>query len=105
VCVDGVRHIARKLSRRATSFLYTSSQSEVYKKSYELTKSRESKPGQFRDSFLGVPGQKAIRMWVPRTNTENIIRGKVVASLRVRAVVSLVSPELPMACLSTKGVL
>jgi len=32
------------------------------KNSYELAKSRESKPGQFRDFSLGVPGQKAIRM-------------------------------------------
>ncbi len=36
--------------------------------------------GQFWDSSLGVPRQKAIRMWVPRSNAENIIWGKVVAS-------------------------
>jgi hypothetical protein len=69
-----------KNSRRATSLLQTSSQSKVWAKSYELTKSRKSKPGQFRDSSLGVPGQKAIRMWVPWSNTKNIIWGKVVAS-------------------------
>jgi hypothetical protein len=49
-------------------------------KSYDLVKSRESKPGQFRDSTLGVPGQKAIRMWVRRSNAENTIWGKVVGS-------------------------
>jgi len=38
-----------------------------------------SKPGRFQDSS-GVPRQKAIRMWVPRSNAENIIWGKVVAS-------------------------
>jgi len=30
---------------------------------------------------LGVSRQKAIRVWVPRSNTENTIWGKVVASL------------------------
>jgi hypothetical protein len=50
-----------KFSRRATSLLQTSSQSEVWTKSYELPKSRESKSGQFRDSceiLLGSPGKK-----------------------------------------------
>jgi len=58
-----------KLSRRATSLLQTSSQLEVWTKSYDRSKSRESKPGQFRDSSLGVPRQKAIRMCVPRRGT------------------------------------
>ncbi len=31
-------------------------------RSYELPKSRESKPGEFRDSSLGVSGQKTIQM-------------------------------------------
>jgi hypothetical protein len=44
----------------------------VSAKKYDLTKSW--------DSILGVPGQKAIRMWVRRSNAENIIWGKVVAS-------------------------
>jgi hypothetical protein len=35
---------------------------EVGARSYDRPKSRESKLGQFRDSTLGVPGQKAIRM-------------------------------------------
>jgi len=42
---------------------------------------RESKPGQFRDSSLGVPGIKAIRMRVRWSNAKNTIWGKVVASL------------------------
>ncbi len=78
--VDGVQHTVGKLLRRATSLLQTSSQSEVWAGSYEFPKSKESKPGQFRDSSLGVPGIKAIWMWVPRSNTENTIWGKVVAS-------------------------
>jgi len=47
---------------------------------YELPKSRESKLGQFWDSSLGVPGLKAIRMWVSWSNTENTTWEKVVAS-------------------------
>jgi len=44
----------------ATSLLQTSSQSEVWAGNYELPKSWESQPGQFLDSFLGVPEIKAI---------------------------------------------
>jgi hypothetical protein len=49
-----VRHIVGNLSRIATRFLQTSSRSEVWARNYELPKSRESKPGQFQDSF-GTP--------------------------------------------------
>jgi hypothetical protein len=80
VCVDKVQHTVGNFLRRATSLLQTSSQSEVWVGSYELPKSRESKSGQFRDSSLGVPGIKAIWMWVRRSNAENTIWGKVVAS-------------------------
>jgi len=80
MCAGGVRHTVGKLLRRTTSLLQTSSQSEVWAGSYEFPKSQESKSGQFRDSSLGVPGIKAIWMWVPRSNVENTIWGKVVAS-------------------------
>jgi len=80
VCTGGVRHTVGKLLRRATSLLQTSSQSEVWVGSYELPKSRESQPRQFRDSSLGVPGIKAIWMQVRQSNVENTIWGKVVAS-------------------------
>jgi len=59
VCAGGVRHTVGKLLRRATSLLQTSSQSEVLVRSYEFPKSRESKPGQFWDSSLGVPRNKS----------------------------------------------
>jgi len=78
VCAGGVRHTVGKLLRRATSFLQTSSQSEVWAESYELPKSRKSNPGQFRDSPLGVPRLKVIRMRVRWSNIENTIWGKVV---------------------------
>jgi len=58
----------------------TSSRSEVGARSYDVPKSRESKPGQFRDSTLGVLGQKAIRMPVLWVNVENTIGRMVVAS-------------------------
>jgi len=64
VCTGGVQHTVGKLSRRATSLLHTSSQSEVEARSYERPKSRESKSGQFRDSILRVPRKSAIRMQV-----------------------------------------
>jgi hypothetical protein len=92
VCSDGVRHTVGKLLRKATSLLQTSSQSEVCAGSYELPKSRESKPGQFRDSSLGVLGIKAIWMRVPWGNAENTIWGEGGGFPRIWAVVSQVSP-------------
>jgi hypothetical protein len=84
VCANKVRHIIGKLLRRARSLVQTSSQSKVLVGSYELPKSQESKPGQFRDSSLGVPGIKTIWMQVRWNNAKNIIWGKVVASLESR---------------------
>jgi hypothetical protein len=80
MCADGVQHTIGKLLRRAKILLQTSSQSEVWAGSYEFPKSPKSKPGQFWDSSLGVPGIKAIWMRVPRSNVKNTIWGKVVAS-------------------------
>jgi len=80
VCAKGVQHIVGKLSRRAITLLQTLSWSKVWARSYDVTKSKESKPRQFQNSTLGVPGQKAIWAWVRRSNTENTIWGKVVAS-------------------------
>jgi hypothetical protein len=37
------------------------------------------KPGQFRDSTLGIPGKSAIRVQVRRGGTENTIGRMVVA--------------------------
>jgi hypothetical protein len=68
VCENGMRYTVGKSLRRATSLLQTSSQSKVWAGSYELPKSRESKPWQFRDSSLGVPGIKAIWMRVWQSN-------------------------------------
>jgi hypothetical protein len=51
-----------KALKESSRLLQTSSQSKVWARSYGCPKSRESKPGQFRDSSLRVPGKSAIRM-------------------------------------------
>jgi hypothetical protein len=89
-CASGVRHGVGKLSLRATTLVQTSSRSGVGARSYEVPKSWDSNPGEFRDSTLGVSGKSDIRAWVPRRVTEYTIGSKVVAYSRVRAVVSLV---------------
>jgi hypothetical protein len=93
MCAPGVQHGVGKLSSRTTTLVQTLSRSEVGARSYEVPKSRDSNPGQFRDSTLGVPGKSDIRAWVPRRITEYTIGSKVVAYSQVRAVVSLVCPS------------
>jgi hypothetical protein len=95
MCAGKVQHTVGKLSRRPTSLLQTSSQSEVWARSYERSKSRESKPGQFQDSTLGVPGKSAIRMQVRWSNTKNTYMGEGGSFPRVRATVSQVSQCCP----------
>jgi hypothetical protein len=58
----GLQHGIGKLLTRATTLVETSFQSELGARSYGGPKFRESKPGQFRDSTLGVLGKKAIWM-------------------------------------------
>jgi hypothetical protein len=62
VRVGGMQHTVGKLLTRPTTLLQTTSPSEVYSQSYGASKLRESHLGRFRDSQMGVPGQKAIRM-------------------------------------------
>jgi hypothetical protein len=50
---------------------------------YGAPKSQESQLWQFRDSHLGVSGQKAIWMWVSWRGTKYTIREKVVVSPQV----------------------
>jgi hypothetical protein len=58
----GVQHGVEKLSMRATSLVESLFRSKFEARSYERPKSRESKPGQFRDSSLGVSRKRAIWM-------------------------------------------
>jgi hypothetical protein len=80
----GMQHVFGKLLTRATTLVQTSSQSEVCTRSYSPAKLQDSQPWRFRDSHLGVPGQKAIWMPLLRSGAEYIIWGKVVASLESR---------------------
>jgi hypothetical protein len=75
-----VRHAVGKLSMRATTSVETSSRSKVCTGSYSLAKLRDSQPWKFRDSHLGVSGQKIIRMPFPQGGAEYTVWGKVVAS-------------------------
>jgi hypothetical protein len=80
MCDGGVRHGVEKLSRRATRLVQTLSRSKVKARRYDGPKSRESKSRQFRDSTLGVPGQRATWACAQWSNAKNNIWGKVVAS-------------------------
>jgi len=80
LCIGGVSHTIGKILTRATTFLLTSSQSEVCTRSYGPPKSWKSQFREFRDSNLRVPGQNDIWVLVLCLATKNTIRGKVVAS-------------------------
>ncbi len=90
-----VRYTVGKLS--------TIAQLEVWAKSYSLVKLQESKPRQFRDSPLGVSGQKNHLDVSATERRKEYYIGEGVGFPWIRAVVSLVSLESPVACPSTKG--
>ncbi len=74
-------HMLGKISRRATTFLQTSLQSEVYTQNYEPPKLRESQFREFWNSNLGIQGQNDIWVLALWPSTKNTIRGKVMVSL------------------------
>jgi len=78
--VGGMPHIIGKLSTRVTTLLKTSSQLKVYRESYGSPKSWESQFWEFHDSNLGVPEQNDIQVLALWLGTNNIIRGKAMAS-------------------------
>jgi hypothetical protein len=77
---SGMRHAIEKLLIMDTTFLQTSSQSEVYTQSYGPPKSWESQLWEFRDSHLGVLGQNDIWVLAPWQGPNYFIREKMVAS-------------------------
>jgi len=89
-----VQHGVGKLLMRATTLLQTTLRSKVCLQSYGAPKSWES--------HSGVLGKIAIWMWAPWRVTEYTIRGKVVASPQVRAMVSLVCPCCPWLVLAPR---
>ncbi len=66
-------HPIEKLSMKATTLLWTSTQSEVYTQSYWITKSRESRFWEFQNSHLKVMGQNDLWMLTPWPCIENTI--------------------------------
>jgi hypothetical protein len=78
--VGGERHTIGNLSTTTTTWFQTSSQSKVFTQSYGPPKLQESQLCEFRDSYLGVSGQKIIWMWTSWRDTKYTNRGKVVAS-------------------------
>jgi hypothetical protein len=74
-CVGGVQHGVGKLSKIATRLVQSSSRSKIRVRSCDGPKSRESKPGQFRDSF-GTP------LWESR-DKEPLGRGRGGAMQRI----------------------
>ncbi len=87
-----VQHTVGKLSTRATTLLQTAPQSEVCSQSYGAPKSRESQLAGFRDSHLGVPGEKS-HLDVGSVASHRVYyKGEGGGFPQVRAVVSLVCP-------------
>ncbi len=80
MCKQHATYHWKKILIRATTFLQTSSQLEVYTQNYKAPKSRESQLWEFQDSHLGIPKQNAIWMWASWRGTKYTIGGKVVAS-------------------------
>jgi len=99
-----VRHTVGKLSRKTTTLVETSSRSKFGARSYERPKSRESKPGQFRDSTLGVPGKKSHLDASAAKSCRKYYMGEGGGFPRIRAVMSQVSPRSPVACPNIESV-
>jgi hypothetical protein len=85
VRVGGVPHIIGKILNRATTFLDTSSQLEVFTRNYGPPIVGSPNFENFETPKLGVLGQNDIWMDPSWLIIDNIIRGKVVASLKSRS--------------------
>jgi hypothetical protein len=79
MCADGMRHIVRKLSMRATTLFQISSQLEVCTQSFGAPKLRESQPWRFCHLDVG-----------PMERCKVYYKGEGGGFPQVRAVVSLV---------------
>jgi hypothetical protein len=87
-----VPHIVEKLSTRAITLLQTALRSEVCKRSYAPSKSRESLLAGFRDFHAGVPGEKNHLDAGPVESHRVYYKGEGGGLPQVRAVVNLVCP-------------
>jgi len=84
-----VRHGVGKLSRKAITLVETSLPSKVGAERYELSKSRDSNSGQFRDSF----GKKSHLNVASTESYREYYMGEGGGFPRVQAVVSQVNPS------------
>ncbi len=100
--VDDVRHTVGKLLTRATTLLQTASQFEVFSQSYGAPKSWESELVRFRDSHLGVPGEKSHLDVGPVERCRVYYKGEGGGFPQVRAVVSLMCSCCPWLVLTPK---
>jgi hypothetical protein len=103
VCAGGVRHIVGKLSRRATS-LPRPHPNRRYEQKVMNAQSLGSPNWDNLGPPLGSPGTKGHLDVAPVEWRRVYYMGEGGGFLRVRVVVSQMSPELPVACPSTKGV-
>jgi hypothetical protein len=104
MCADGVRYTVGKISTRTTTLIQTSSQLEVWAKSYGPAKLRESNFSNFRTPLLRVPGQKGHLDVSLVEKRKEYYMGERGGFPRIRAVVNLMNPKSHVACPSTKGV-
>jgi hypothetical protein len=102
-----VRHGVEKLSRRATTLIQTSWRLDSVIGSYELSKSRNSKRNNFGTISrlqLGSPEKKSHSDVASAASCKEYYMGQGGGFPRIQAVVSQVSPRLPVACPNTKRV-
>jgi hypothetical protein len=79
-CVQVMCNMPLKSSQRRLQLWFRPRPDQIAQEVITLQSREEFQLWQFRDSHLGVPGQKVIWMWASWRVTEYTIRGKVVAS-------------------------
>jgi len=102
LAIEGVRHIVGKFLTRVTTLLQMASRSEVYLQNYGAPKSQESQLARFRDSHLGVSGEKN-HLDVGYVASHRVYhKGEGGGFPQVRAVVNLMYPCCPWLVLAPK---
>jgi len=89
---DNMWHTIGKLSTIVTTLLQTKPRSEVCLQSYGAPKSRESRLARFRDSHMGVQGEKNHLDVGPVERSKVYYKGEGGDFPQVRAMVNLVCP-------------
>jgi len=102
LALDNVKHNVGKLSTRATTLLETAPRFEVCSQSYGAPKSRESRLARFRDSHLGVPGEKSHLDVGPVERCRVYYKGEGGGFPQVWAIVSLLCSCCPWLVLAPK---